>query len=203
MAQDPLLAEAPSEDDLAMARTLLQQRSAEEIAAALVRVYRSRLPAPEEISDPGQQPSARRPRTEFDPGARERGTARPEGAGRDRSSGSHGAGASWFRINIGRRNNADPRWILPMLCRRGGITKGDVGAIRIFDRETKFEVHDGAVGKFAEAIRNGQNMDPRIEPAAEPAQRHQPRHEERPGSTPHRSEEHPSRPHRRRSEAAG
>ena len=53
MAQDPLLAEEPSEDDLAMAKTLLEQRSAEEVAAALVRVYRSRLPAPEDVTDPG------------------------------------------------------------------------------------------------------------------------------------------------------
>ena len=37
----------------------------------------------------------------------------------------------WFRMDIGRRQNADPRWILPLLCRRGHITKNEVGAIRI------------------------------------------------------------------------
>ena len=58
----------PTEDDLAMARTLPERRSAEEVAAALVRVYRSRLPAPEDVTDPGSQPP-RRPRTEFEPSA--------------------------------------------------------------------------------------------------------------------------------------
>src|SRR3546814_3369932 len=46
----------------------------------------------------------------------------------------------WFRMNIGRNNNADPRWLLPLLCRRGHITKHEVGAIRIFDRETRLEI---------------------------------------------------------------
>ncbi len=142
MAQDPLLAEEPSEDDLVMARTLLEQRSAEEVAAALVRVYRSRLPAPEEVTDPGQSQPVRKPPVHHEAGPRDWA-----------KGGASGAGGAWFRMNIGRRNNADPRWLLPMLCRRGGITKGDIGAIRIFDRETKFEVRDGAAHKFAETIR--------------------------------------------------
>jgi ATP-dependent RNA helicase DeaD len=37
-------------------------------------------------------------------------------------------------MNIGRRQNADPRWILPLLCRRGHITRNDIGAIRIGPR---------------------------------------------------------------------
>ncbi len=193
MAQDPLLTEEPSEDDLAMARTLLERRSAEEVAAALVRVYRSRLPAPEEVSDPGQQPP-RRSRAELDPGPRDRDRAR--GGAVAHAGGTHAAGAaqapgeaggSWFRMNIGRRNNADPRWILPMLCRRGGLSKGDIGAIRIFDRETKFEVRDSAVGKFAEAVRSGHNLDPRIETASQPPQQRQkPGHEDGRSHVQHR-----------------
>ena len=200
MAQDPLLAEEPSEDDLAMARTLLEQRSAEEVAAALVRVYRSRLPAPEDVTDPGSQPP-RRPRTEFEPSApRERETGR----GHDGGTG----GGSWFRMNIGRRNNADPRWLLPMLCRRGGVGKGDIGAIRIFDRETKFEVRDGAARQFAEAVKRGENADPRIEPAAEAPPRRV-RYEDNPArgaptgapAGARGGDEHPSRPRRPRREA--
>ncbi len=105
-------------------------------------------------------------------------------------------------MNIGRRNNADPRWILPMLCRRGGLGKGDIGAIRIFDRETKFEVRDSAAGKFAEAVRSGQNIDPRIETASEPPrQRPKPGHEDGKGPAQHRNEEYPARPRRGRREA--
>ena len=190
MAQDPLLAEEPSEDDLAMAKTLLEQRSAEEVAAALVRVYRSRLPAPEDITDPGSQPQ-RKPRADHEAGPRDRDWARGNDAGQ---GGGHVGGApassgggSWFRMNIGRRNNADPRWLLPMLCRRGGVGKGDIGAIRIFDRETKFEVRDTAARQFAESIRKGENAEPRIEPAAEAPPR-RPRYEDGPGQNQSQSD---------------
>jgi ATP-dependent RNA helicase DeaD len=56
-------------------------------------------------------------------------------------------------MNIGRRHNADPRWILPLLCRRGHITKNEVGAIRITANETLFEVPRAVAGKFAAALR--------------------------------------------------
>ena len=184
MAGDPMLAEQSSEDDLAMARTLLERRSAEEVAAALVRVYRSRLPAPEEVTDPGASPP-RRPRTEYE-GSQRGGEGAPQGhhhpgAARGGGPSAPMAGGAWFRMSIGRRNNADPRWILPMLCRRGGVGKGDIGAIRIFDRETKFEVRDGVARQFAEAVRRGENADPRIEPAAEAPPRRAPRAEGGPG----------------------
>ena len=64
--------------------------------------------------------------------------------------------AVWFRLNLGRRDKADPRRLLPMLTRRGGIGRQDIGAIRIFDRETKFEIRGKAAARFAEAFaRNG------------------------------------------------
>ena len=46
-------------DRLAGAAALLAGRSAEDIAAALVRVWRSQLPAPEEVIEPGERRSAR------------------------------------------------------------------------------------------------------------------------------------------------
>ena len=162
MAADPLLAEEPGEEDLVMARALMEQKSPEEIAAALVRVYRARLPAPEDVSDPGHAPPARRARTDVEPHHRPAHEGARGGEAQDRAS-----GGSWFRLNIGRRNNADPRWLLPMLCRRGNVTKDDIGAIRIFDRETKIEIRGAAAGRFAESVRRGQNVDPRIEPSAE------------------------------------
>ncbi len=60
MLQDVLFTEQPTEDDLTLARALLAERSPEDIATALARVYRARLPSPEEVSDPGQD--SRRPR---------------------------------------------------------------------------------------------------------------------------------------------
>ena len=53
---------------------------------------------------------------------------------------------------LGRNKNAEARWLLPMICRRGHVTKSDVGAIRVFDRETRFEITAEAVGRFEAAL---------------------------------------------------
>jgi len=67
-----------------------------------------------------------------------------------------------FRMNIGRAANADPRWMIPVICRRGGITKNEIGAIRIMDRETQFEVAADAAERFAAQARQPDAKDPNI-----------------------------------------
>lgn len=47
------MAEAPAEEDLALGRILLAERSPEQLAAVLVRLRRELLPAPEVLDDPG------------------------------------------------------------------------------------------------------------------------------------------------------
>ena len=153
LLQDPLLAEENSDEDLAMARALLTQRSAEDIAAALVRVYRARLPNPEEVQDPGQGPEVRAPRGATPAERRPGGRARTHGV--------------WFKLDIGSKKNADPKWLLPMLCRRGKISKEDIGAIRIFERETKFEVSGAVAREFLANVRRPDGDPIRIEPDAE------------------------------------
>jgi ATP-dependent RNA helicase DeaD len=155
LLQDPLLIEAPGDDDRAMAKLLLARRTPEEIAAALARVYRSRLPALEEISDPGSEPERREPRQRA---VLPRGGAPykpPERKARDfgkpHSFGPAAKGV-WFRLDIGRSKKADPKWLLPMICRAGGLTKADIGTIRIFDEETKFEVAASVAEQFASDI---------------------------------------------------
>jgi ATP-dependent RNA helicase DeaD len=59
----------------------------------------------------------------------------------------------WFRLAVGRRQNADPKWILPVLCRRGHVTRGEIGAIRIGADETFVEIPRAAAGKFADALK--------------------------------------------------
>ncbi len=142
---DPILADEASEDDLAMGRRLLDGTSAEKIAAALVRAYRARLPEPEDVTDPGV---TERPRRDVRQGARE---TRTHDAGYDRDA-PQGNGGIWFRLDIGRKKNADPKWLLPMLCKRGNISKRDVGAIRIFDRESKVEIAPRVAEAFAAAV---------------------------------------------------
>jgi ATP-dependent RNA helicase DeaD len=71
----------------------------------------------------------------------------------------------WFRMSVGRRNNADPRWLLPIICRLGHVTKKEIGSIKIFDRETKFEIVKSQASKFASAVRKTNDEDISIEPA--------------------------------------
>jgi ATP-dependent RNA helicase DeaD len=54
-----------------------------------------------------------------------------------------------FRINLGAQSKAEPGWLLPLICRRGGVTRRDVGAIRIGPRHSEFEIAGGAVEDFA------------------------------------------------------
>ena len=54
-------------------------------------------------------------------------------------------------MNIGAKDNADPRWMLPLICRRGGVTRREVGAIRVGPHETTFEIAGHAAHEFADA----------------------------------------------------
>jgi ATP-dependent RNA helicase DeaD len=134
------------EEDRALGARLLSERSAEDIAAALVRVHRAKLPAAEDMLDGGgrDRPRDNRERAE----RRERDTEAR--APRDHAGFED---AVWFRMNIGRNNNADPRWILPLLCRRGHITKQDVGAIKIGPAETQFAVARSAASRFSTSLK--------------------------------------------------
>ena len=54
-----------------------------------------------------------------------------------------------FRVNLGAKDGADPRWLLPLICRRGGVSRREVGAIRIGPHETVFEIAGDAAADFA------------------------------------------------------
>jgi len=191
MLRDPVLTEETTGDDLILARALLAQRSPEDVAAALARLYRARLPSPEDILDPGQ--SSGRPR---DDRGRDKGARTPRDNERSDESRSkprkpsarHGMseGGVWFRAAIGRRKNAEARWLLPMICRRGGIEKQDIGTIRVMDTTTEFEISARVAESFTAKIRRPDKEDNiRIEPLADavtdharPERRpHQPRHQ--------------------------
>ncbi len=159
LLQEVAQADEPTEEDLAAASALLAERTPEELAAALVRMYRARLPAPEELSAPLPRPERPRPdRPERERPDRERGERRPER--REEPFGREGMVV--FRMNIGRAANADPRWMIPVICRRGGITKTEIGAIRILDTETHFEVAAHAAERFVAQARQPDAKDPNI-----------------------------------------
>jgi ATP-dependent RNA helicase DeaD len=157
--------DALSEEDRAAAQALMAERSAEEIAAALSRLYRAQLPAPEDMLDGG--------------------AAGPQGEPKARHPGPDDT--VWFRMNIGRNRNADPRWLVPLICRSGHITKQEIGSIRIFDRETKFEIARHAADQFTSAVRRTMAEDGNIRIEAI-----RPNHA---GPKQHRQQRQPARKH--------
>ncbi|OAI31127.1 helicase [Methylosinus sp. R-45379] len=153
MMSDPLLLETPNEEDFEAAKLLLAERSPEQLGAMLVRLYRARLPAIEAVVDPGQEPERREPRESREPREpRPSRTAGAKPAKEPRPSRLPG-GAVWFRLDIGRAKNADPKWLLPMLCRKGNLTRQDIGAIQIFEHETQVEIAEPAAAQFVVDMR--------------------------------------------------
>ena len=71
----------------------------------------------------------------------------------------------WFRVNVGRERKADPKWLLPEICRQGDVTKKEIGAIKVFDTETLFQVAPGAVEKFTALVTERKKGGVRILPA--------------------------------------
>ncbi len=146
LLQDPILTEAGGEDDLAMADALLAAHPPRAVAAAFVKLYRAQLPSPEDVSE---RMETRRPR--------DREKQAPKGM----------TNGVWFKITVGRERNADPKWLLPEICRQGGIVKRDIGAIRVFDTETLFEVDPSVAETFASRAAAREKGGVRIFPATD------------------------------------
>ena len=131
LMQTLLTALEPDEGDTELVDALLAQRTPRELASMLVASHRAKMPEPEDLI--ANTPEARR-------------AAQAE---------KHRPGFEdtvWFKMDIGRRRNADPRWILPLLCRRGHITRNEVGAIRIGPDETFFQIPRTIADKFSAAV---------------------------------------------------
>ena len=163
---DPILTETATEDDLALGRTLIAGSSAEEIAAALIRLYRARLPVAQDLTD--ITPMAERREEQ------RRDTRGYKSAERDappiREKHARPENTTWFSLNVGRQGNADPKWVLPLICRLGGVTKQDIGAIRIFDTETKFELDVACAEAFAASVRASGETEVRFQPTTPASQ---------------------------------
>ncbi len=61
-------------------------------------------------------------------------------------------GSVWFRVSAGHQKKAEARWLLPMICRRGGVNKNEIGAIRIYEHHSEFEISALAADKFKAKI---------------------------------------------------
>lgn len=133
---DPSFEADIGDDERAMVAALLERHGPDKVAAALIRMHRAGRSAPEELNDAGP-------------------VAAPGGTYAERAPrGEHTPikDAVWFSLSLGRKQSAEPRWLLPMICRAGDITKTDIGSIKIHDLETHVEISGAAANRFQAAI---------------------------------------------------
>ncbi len=123
-----------SHEERAMVSKLLDAYSPEHIAAAFIRQYRAGQSAPEELTH-----------SAYDPTVEDR-SARRNSARNDFSDGV------WFSLNLGRKQKAEPKWIMPMLLKSGGLKKPEIGAIKITETKTFIEIAPSGVERFMDTI---------------------------------------------------
>ncbi len=170
LLEDAIFTDAPTEEELVLARTLTTAKAADEIALALVRIHRTRLPAPEDLAEDSGPPTGRdrverpadRVRSQVVPRGEAKGQPVAHGARPARPPREDNREKVWFRLNIGRERNADPRWLLPLICKAGNISKAEIGAIKIYDRDTRFQVLAEIADQFAETVRTSKNKEGQI-----------------------------------------
>ncbi len=120
MVEDPAWLEEIPGSDIGAVNMLVGRFAPEQIAAAYLRLYHAHHTPPEELSAVDAKPA---PRKAFGPSV-------------------------WFSVAGGRAADAEPRRLLPMLCKAGGLTKDDIGAIRVQQDVSYVELREGAVDGF-------------------------------------------------------
>jgi ATP-dependent RNA helicase DeaD len=101
------------------------------LLVALLRRELERLPAGEPLSE-----------VDLRPRAAPKGGPRP-------SRGDFSRASVLFEVNLGASQKAEPGWLLPLICRRGGVTRREVGAIRVGPQSSRFEIAGEAADDFA------------------------------------------------------
>lgn len=144
LLSDAIFEEEAREEEQDLIGKLAEQYGAERLATALVAMHRARNAAPEDLIPVSIQPKdARKPRE---------GRERQEFESTPRTPRGEFGPSVWFSLSVGRKQNAEPRWLIPMLCRNGGLTKADIGAIKMQAQETYVEISADQADNFLGAI---------------------------------------------------
>lgn len=136
---DPALVEPIKEDEKQAASELLNEYSAEQIAAALLRIHNKQKPAPEELLDFTDAKSDKKKKKH-----------------------SNFTNSTWVSLSVGREERAEPRWIIPMLCGAGQMANGQIGSIRIHNKETYVELSTECADKLFTLVGEGGTLEKNI-----------------------------------------
>ena len=133
---DPIFEEiAKDEEEQGLIDKLVARFDATKLASAFVSLYRGKNSAPEDITEVSLE--TRKPREGGNDSAPRPLTPR----------GDFGA-AVWFSLSVGRKQRAEPRWLIPTICRAGDLTKHEIGAIKMQADETFVEIAAAHADKF-------------------------------------------------------
>ncbi|AXQ94732.1 DEAD/DEAH box helicase [Cereibacter azotoformans] len=129
LLEHPVLGQDLSEE-MPLAEKLLERFGPAQMASAFVRLWREARSAPEVLQD----------------------VAPPEPAQRaPRERGEFGE-AVWYSVGVGHTGRAEARWLLPKICEAGGVTKNEIGAIRVQQEQTFVQIAKAAAKKFGDAL---------------------------------------------------
>jgi ATP-dependent RNA helicase DeaD len=128
---------------------LIARHGAEQVAAAFLRQYRAGRSAPEDLIDIGSVQAARPARATRDFPIDDTPPRRGEDFGP----------STWISISVGRKQNAEPRWLIPLLCRAGNMTKRDIGAIKMQQDETYVQLSQDSIENFLHNIGPNKTME--------------------------------------------
>ncbi len=129
----------PIKDDEAdLVQKLLSQHGAEQVARAFIGLVRDGRSAPEELQV----------------------TAVPEH--RPQKARETFANSVWFSLSVGRKQRAEPGWLLPILCNGGSLTKPDIGAIKVQEEQTFVEIDAESADRFMASIGRNNTLEKSI-----------------------------------------
>lgn len=141
MLQDPVWDVAEEDRHEAVAQ-LTERFSAAQLAQAYLALHEARHSAPEELAPVTDRKDRKRePRVELGP-------------------------SGWVSLSVGRKERAEPRWLLPMLLRSADLTKDEIGAIRVARDLTYVELGEKARARFLDQIGDGGEMEKGVRVAA-------------------------------------
>lgn len=118
---------------------LLTRHGADQVAAAFMRAMREGQSAPEDLQE--FTPEPRQPR---------------------KSQRQEFSDSVWVSLSVGRKQKAEPRWLLPVLCSAGNISKADIGAIKVQNDETFVQLNADCADQFMAAIGPNRTLEKNI-----------------------------------------
>ncbi len=123
LLKSELLTAPMDESEADIIQKIIEEYSPEAIASAFVRSIMAGKSAPEELLVSGSTGPA-----DF-------------------------SASTWFELSVGHRDNAEPRWLVAMLCRIGNMDKSLIGDIQIHNSTTFIEIAANGVKQLLAEIK--------------------------------------------------